>query len=98
MTTRTGNYALKLPLSIKAAAEQLAKQEGVSLNQFILAAVAKEVGAAEARRTDIAAFDRLLTRDGGQPPCAGDELPDGWTEEDTRRLLEAPGPLRLREK
>ena len=35
---------MKLPNSIKAAAAQLAREEGVSLNQFIAAAVAEKVG------------------------------------------------------
>ncbi len=37
-------YPLKLPSSIKAAAAELAKIDGVSLNQFIAAAVAEKVG------------------------------------------------------
>ena len=37
-------YPLKLPASIKNAAAQLAKADGVSLNQFIAAAVAEKVG------------------------------------------------------
>jgi hypothetical protein len=35
---------LKLPNSIKNAAAELAKADGVSLNQFIAAAVAEKVG------------------------------------------------------
>lgn len=35
---------LKLPNSIKTAAARLAKAEGVSVNQFIAAAVAERVG------------------------------------------------------
>jgi uncharacterized protein HemY len=37
-------YPLKLPSSIKNAAAILAKEDGVSLNQFIAAAVAEKVG------------------------------------------------------
>jgi hypothetical protein len=37
-------YPLKLPNSIKAAAAELAREEGVSLSQFIAAAVAEKVG------------------------------------------------------
>jgi hypothetical protein len=37
-------YPLKLPDSIKNAAAELAKLDGVSLNQFIAAAVAEKVG------------------------------------------------------
>jgi hypothetical protein len=40
-------YPLKLALSIKKAAQRLAKEDGVSLNQWIAAAVAEKVGVAE---------------------------------------------------
>ncbi len=40
-------YPLKLPVSIKRAAERLAKEDGVSLNQWIAVAVAQKVGVAE---------------------------------------------------
>ena len=40
-------YPLKLPNSIKRAAQRLAKEDGVSLNQWIAAAVAQKVGVAE---------------------------------------------------
>jgi hypothetical protein len=40
-------YPLKLPLSIKKAAQRLAKEDGVSLNQWIAVAVAEKVGVTE---------------------------------------------------
>lgn len=40
-------YPLKLPLSIKKAAQRLAKEDGVSLNQWIAVAVAEKVEAVE---------------------------------------------------
>jgi len=40
-------YLLKLPHSIKKAAQRLAKEDGVSLNQWIAAAVAEKVGVVE---------------------------------------------------
>jgi hypothetical protein len=40
-------YPLKLPLSIKKAAQRLAKEDGVSLNQWIAAAVAQKIGVVE---------------------------------------------------
>ena len=43
-------YLLKLPTSVKTAAARLAKAEGVSLNQFIAAAVAEKVGVMETAR------------------------------------------------
>lgn len=43
-------YPLKLPSSIKNAAADLAKLDGVSLNQFIAAAVAEKVGTVRTAR------------------------------------------------
>ena len=84
MTTKTSTYPLRLPVSIKAEAERLAASEGTSLNQFVATAVAEKVAAlrtvsyfAERRdRADWAAFDQLMTRDAGEPPRPGDEIPD----------------------
>ena len=44
-------YPLKLPLSIKKAAQRLAKEDGVSLNQWIAVAVAEKVGVVETAAT-----------------------------------------------
>jgi len=41
----TGRYAVNLPLELKKEAEALAKQQGISLNQFILWSVAEKVSA-----------------------------------------------------
>ncbi|HJS84958.1 MAG TPA: toxin-antitoxin system HicB family antitoxin [Acetobacteraceae bacterium] len=83
MTTRISTYPLRLPLSIKAEAERLAAAEGTSLNQFVATAVAEKVAALRTAdyftsrrgRADWAAFDRLMSREGGEPPRPGDELP-----------------------
>jgi len=40
-------YPLKLPNSVKKAAQRLAKEGGVSLNQLIAAAVAEKIGVIE---------------------------------------------------
>ena len=40
-------YPLKLPASIKKAAQRLAKEDGVALNQWIASAVAQKVGVVE---------------------------------------------------
>ena len=59
-------YPLKLPLSVKKAAQRLAKEDGVSLNQWIAAAVAQKVGVVEtaaeffAKRAGKATGDRLM--------------------------------------
>ncbi len=46
MSTKAA-YALKLPHSVKNAAQRLAAVDGVSLNQFIAVAVAEKNGALE---------------------------------------------------
>jgi hypothetical protein len=38
------SYPLKLPTSIKTAAQRLAREDGVSLNQWIASAVAEKIG------------------------------------------------------
>ena len=40
-------YPLKLPASVKEAAARLAKEDGVSLNQWISVAIAQKIGAVE---------------------------------------------------
>lgn len=79
------SYPLKLPISMKAAAQRLAKEDGVSLNQWIAVAVAEKVGSVEtaanflrqraegARPSDLIAF---LDRAGHEAPMAGDEPTD----------------------
>ena len=88
MTTRTSTYPLRLPVSIKTEAEKLAAAEGTSLNQFVATAVAEKVAAlrtasyfAERRgRADWPAFERLMTRSGGETPRPGDELQPAPTD------------------
>jgi hypothetical protein len=43
-------YPLKLPASVKKAATELAARDGVSLNQFIAAAVAEKIGSLRTAR------------------------------------------------
>ena len=77
------SYPLKLPQSIKAAATRLAKEDGVSLNQWIAVAVAEKVGVTEtaaeflhgkaegAQPSDLLAF---LDKAANEPPPPGDEV------------------------
>ena len=78
-------YPLKLPASIKAAAARLAKEDGVSLNQWITAAVAQKIGAVESaadffkRRAGNASPEDLkpfLANAPDLPPDPGDEISD----------------------
>ena len=44
MNKNTSSYPLKIPHSIKQAAQRLAKEDGVSLNQWISVAIAEKIG------------------------------------------------------
>ena len=76
-------YPLRLPRSIKAEVERCAKQDGISINQFIATAVAEKAAALltveyleeRARRADPKLVDRILRRVPDVPPDPGDELP-----------------------
>ena len=56
-------YPLNLPQELKREAEQLAREQGVSLNQFILWAVAEKVGALQ-QGIDDPNFPRIMYRRG----------------------------------
>lgn len=80
---RKASYPLNVPASLKAAAARLAKEDGVSLNQWIAVAIAQKIGAVEtasdflkrraerARPEDMLPFlDKAKT----EPPPIGDEI------------------------
>jgi hypothetical protein len=77
------NYALRLPASLKKTAEVVAREDGSTLNQFIVSAVAEKVSALKtaeyfkkrAARGNKAKALRFLRRKGGEVPRAGDERP-----------------------
>jgi hypothetical protein len=82
--TKTSTYPLRLPVSLKQAVEKLSKDDGTSINQFVVVAVAEKVAALQtasyfqerAARADLETFRRILNREGGEPPRPGDELDD----------------------
>ena len=41
----SSNYALRLPASLKRAVEEVAREDGTTLNQFIVSAVAEKLAA-----------------------------------------------------
>lgn len=63
-----GRYALNLPAQLKREAEDLAAEQGVSLNQFILWAVAEKVGSLK-QHLDDPAYPQITYRRGasGRP-------------------------------
>ncbi len=77
------SYPLKLPASVKAAAARLAKEDGVSLNQWISVAIAQKIGVVEtasdflrrragkARPEDMLPF---LDKAKREAPPVGDEI------------------------
>ncbi len=77
-------YALQLPISLKETAIRFAKEDGVSLNQWIVAAVAQKIGAVETaqaflqkRAAQAVEGDlvRYLDNAPDTPPDPNDELP-----------------------
>ena len=79
--SESSTYPLRLPKSVKAAAEKLAREEGISLNQFVATAVAEKLAvmntaayfAERKGRADLDAFRQILRRKGGVAPREGDE-------------------------
>lgn len=76
-------YPLKLPASLKEAAVRLAREDGVSLNQWIAVAIAQKIGVVEtasdflkrhagkARPSDMLS---LLDKAKREAPPVGDEV------------------------
>jgi hypothetical protein len=77
---QTSTYPL--PRSVKAEVERRAKEDGISVNQFVATAVVENLAAmntaaffAERReRADLKAFDRLMRRKGGEAPRRDDTI------------------------
>ncbi len=80
------NYPLRLPESVRKAAEAAAEIDGVSLNQFFATAIAEKAAALSgaraweqrAPRANRARFDDVMSRIGKEPPREGDELPERY--------------------
>ncbi len=79
---KQSSFPLRLPPGIRSRVERLAQAEGISLNQFISLTLAEKLGASDERaffaeRKAGADFDDLrefISRQGGKPPRAGDEI------------------------
>ena len=82
MTTRVATFPLRLPVSLKAALEEISERDGTSMNQFLVVAAAEKIAAMETERffakrrgrADDAAFLRILNREGGEPPRPEDAM------------------------
>ena len=89
--SRRYRYPLHLPESLKASAIRLAERDGVSLNQWIVAAVAQKIGAVESAEGFLKDRAAGASRDGllnlldnapDRPPEPGDQLSDGRLAQD----------------
>jgi uncharacterized protein (DUF1778 family) len=80
--TQNATYPLRLPQSLKEAVAEVADRDGISMNQFIMLAVAEKLAVMDTarffqerrERANMDRFSELLNRTGGQPPQEGDEL------------------------
>ena len=80
---RRYRYPLQLPVSLKDTAARLAREDGVSLNQWIVAAVAQKIGAVETAQVFLREqaagagagdLERYLNKAPDVPPEPHDEL------------------------
>ncbi len=82
MKKSVNTYPLRLPTSLKATVAEISKEDGTSINQFVVTAVAEKISAmrtaeffaTRATEADIESARRILCRAGGQLPEAKDQL------------------------
>jgi hypothetical protein len=75
-------YQLRLPRSIKKAVERYAREDGVSMNQFMATAVAEKLSALESarffedryERMNLEKFDEIMFRERGEKPREDDRI------------------------
>jgi hypothetical protein len=75
-------YPLRLPRSVKAEVERRAREDGISINQFVATAVSEKLAAMNTatffeerrRQADFKAFDRIMRRKGGETPAPDDTV------------------------
>lgn len=82
MTLKNSTFPLRLPHSLRAAVEDIAREDGTSMNQFVVTALAEKLSALKTaeffegsrRRANVAEFERIMNREGGQDPQPEDRL------------------------
>lgn len=83
VTPRVSTFSLRLPVSLKAAVEKMAQDEGTSMNQFLVMAAAEKLSAIQTAETYFAGLRgrgdlnealAFLSRPGGEPPRSGDDI------------------------
>lgn len=81
MKSPQSTYPLRLPRSVKTEVERKAKEDGVSVNQFVATAVAEKLAVMNTatffeerrKRADFSAFDKIMRRKGGERPRPDDK-------------------------
>jgi hypothetical protein len=97
------SLSLRLPESIHRKVRELAKRDGVSINQFIATAVAEKTATLltvadleeRARKGSARLFDRILRRVPNEPPATGDELSPRSRPAGTRRVTRRAARRRI---
>lgn len=82
MSTKSHTFPLRLPRSLRDAAERVAREDGTSMNQLVVTALAEKLSAMKTAemfatrrgQADFAAFDRIMNRTGGALPEPEDRL------------------------
>jgi hypothetical protein len=75
-------YPLRLPYSLKQALKETVEDDGGSMNQFIIVAIAEKLSAMKTmaffdkarQEANLDTFWQILNRKGGEPPREHDEL------------------------
>lgn len=87
MKTKSSTYPLRIPVSLKSAVERLSAEDGTSVNNFVILAIAEKISALEtvryfeqrsAKANGKSLTEVLRRSQANEPPIAGDELPKGW--------------------
>jgi HicB family len=85
--------SLRLPDSVHRKLAELAKAEGVSLNQLLSSAAAEKLAALmteeylanRAKRASRRKFDAVLAKVPNAPPVAGDEVPPHYSKRSRKK-------------
>jgi hypothetical protein len=69
-----------LPSSLKRAVEEVAREDGTTLNQFIVSAVVEKLAALKTAEY----FAKRAARAGGEAPGPDDEIPENYRKRNRR--------------
>jgi hypothetical protein len=83
---KKNNFTPRLPASLGNFVGNVAADDGTTINQFIVGAVAEKLSALKtagffaerAAKADFDTFDRVMARKTGEQPQPGDEIPESY--------------------